>query len=495
MNKYVRNTYKHILKPLLTTVTVLVTLLLLVVLYGGFNVLVWTQSDNQVHLDYKQSYLRQLATRTPLENPPNIVFILYDDLGYGDIGPGSTDQIATPHIDQLAANGVSLSQFYSPASACTPSRAGYLSARLAPRAGLPAVVFTPHHPMNYFAKAFGNRNLRLPAEEILIPEVLAAVGYRTGMVGKWNLGDHSPSLPNDFGFQQFFGGLYANDMKPFALYRDGEIEVEAPVDQSQLNNSYTREATQFIKSGGDQPFFLYLAHTSPHIPLSVHSDQVGRSRAGLYGDVVEDLDDGIGSIVRALEETGQLDNTLIIISSDNGPWFQGSIGGLRGRKGDTFEGGMRVPFIAHWPARLPRGVVRDQISMGIDLLPTIADWLGLPLPTDRIIDGLSVAQMLESGSPGPHEYLHYYAGEELLAVRDQRFKYRPRYGIAYGAANMPIWVGIPRGPWLFNLADDMSESFDVSTVYGADMTRLSNEFERKKNEMTVNKRGWLPTGN
>jgi len=432
-----------------------------------------------------------LANRAAVKDLPNIVFILYDDLGHGDIGPGSTDQIATPNIDALAEDGVTLSQYYSPSSVCTPSRTGYLTGRLAPRAGLPSVVFPAGHPLDYLFKAFGGGNFRLPAEEILIPEMLGAIGYSTGMIGKWHMGDRSPSLPNDFGFQQFFGALYSNDMKPFALYRNTEVEVPAPADQTLLGATYTREAVRFIEANKDKPFFLYFAHNFPHIPLFVSEDGAGRSSAGLYGDVIEELDDGVGAIMQALKETGQLDSTLVIVTSDNGPWFQGSASEYRGRKGNTFEGGMRVPFIAHWPNRLPSGVKRDAMSMGIDLLPTIAEWLELPLPTDRIIDGRSIAPMLESGGASPHKYLHYYSGEKLLAVRDARFKFRPNYGIPYGEANMPFWVGFPRGPWLFNLQDDVAESFNVSMLYGADMTRLTEEYERKQNEMTANKRGWL----
>ena len=494
MNKSIFNAKRFILKPLLNTLALLVVLLLVVVIYGGFNILTHSQSDNQEHLRYKQAYLSQLESRAPLNDPPNIVFVLYDDMGYGDIGPGSSEQTSTPHIDRLAENGVTLTQFYSPAPSCTPSRTGFLTGRLAPRAGLSTVVFPSDHVMTYFAEAFRDTNWRLPAEETLIPEMLRAVGYSTAMIGKWHLGDTSPSLPNEFGFQQYFGPLYSNDMTPFALYRNTEIEMSAPADQTRLSETYTREATRFIRAKRDNPFFLYFAHSFPHIPLFTNEENAGRSRAGLYGDVIEEIDDGVGEIIQALEDTGQLDNTIVIVTSDNGPWFQGSPGERRGRKGDTFEGGMRVPFIAHWPNRLPAGTSSNQIAMGIDLLPTIASWLGLPLPQDRIIDGRSIASMLESGSSSPHEYLHYYSDETLLAVRDQHFKFRPRSGIAYGLAHTPVWVGFPRGPWLFDIEDDATESFDVSMLYVTDMERLSKEFDRKQEEMTTNKRGWLPIG-
>ena len=208
-------------------------------------------------------------------------------------------------------------------------------------------------------------NVRLPAEEITLAELLSAAGYATGMVGKWHLGDRSPSLPNDMGFDSYFGALYSNDMQPFALYADRDIAAEAPVDQRFLTERYTQAATNFIQQHAEEPFFLYFAHNFPHAPLSTRPERSGTSRAGLYGDVLEEIDDSVGAIVAALERTGNLDNTLIIITSDNGPWFLGDAGDQRGRKGNTFEGGMRVPFIAHWPAGIAPDRTEHAMAMGI----------------------------------------------------------------------------------------------------------------------------------
>ncbi len=226
-------------------------------------------------------------------------------------------------------------------------------------------------------------HVRLPAEEITLADLLKAAGYATGMVGKWHLGDRSPSLPNDMGFDSYFGAHYSNDMAPFALYANRDIAVAAPVDQRYLTERYTQAATGFIEQHAQAPFFLYFAHNFPHDPLFVRKERSGTSKAGLYGDVVEELDDSVGAIVATLQRTGNLENTLIIISSDNGPWFLGDAGNQRGRKGNTFEGGMRVPFIAHWPAAIPAGRTEHAMAMGIDLLPTVLDLLQLPPPPDR----------------------------------------------------------------------------------------------------------------
>ena len=475
-----------------------ILLILIFVLWLGFKYLTYSQTDSKEHLEAKSAYLEQLSTRFGTEttaNPssrPNIVFILYDDMGYGDIGAYGATAIRTPVMDSLAENGVKLTNFYSPSPVCTPARAGLMTGRFPPRAGLSNVVFPSSDRMKMM-NILGGDNLRLPAEEITMADMLKAAGYNTGMIGKWHMGDQSPSLPNDMGFNHYFGALYSNDMTPFALYRNTEIEIEAPADQTQLDMHYTREAVNFIadNSSKQQPFFLYFAHNFPHVPLFVESSKEGQSKAGLYGDVVESLDDGVGTIVDALKENNMLENTLIIISSDNGPWWQGDPSSFRGRKGQVFEGGMRVPLIIHWPASLEGGRIIDGMTMGTDLVPTLADWLGLPLPTDRIIDGKSIANMLETGGESPHDYLYYFAHEELIAVRSPTHKYLDDHRIVYHPLNGPIAALKKDGAWFIDLEHDPRESYDAS-LYNPELAEeMRQVLLMKREEMEENKRGWI----
>ncbi|MFT4613470.1 MAG: arylsulfatase A-like enzyme [Bacteroidia bacterium] len=473
------------------------TLILFVVVVALFLAYRWLsagQQDNLVHVQEKRQYLATIASTEPaVADMPNIILVLYDDLGYGDIGAGAQGNLLnTPNIDALAAAGVTLSDFHSPAPVCTPSRAGIMTGRLPARAGLPNVVFPSDTWKSFLINTVitPNSNVRLPEEEITLADVLQAAGYATGMVGKWHMGDRSPSLPNDMGFEQYFGALYSNDMEPFALYRNDKIEVAAPADQDYLTEHYTREATQFIEQHSDEPFFLYFAHNFPHDPLHAREDRLGQSAGGLYGDVIEEIDDSIGEIVAVLERTGNLESTLLLITSDNGPWFLGSAGNQRGRKGNTFEGGMRVPFIAHWPNRIPAGRTEPAMAMGTDLLPTVLDLLQLPAPTDRLLDGRSILPVLTEGAVTPHDFLYYYDAKTLFAVRDQRFKYRAPAGVIYSTDQSPIGGSMPQKEWLFDLAGDSHEAYDTSATYTEDADRLRKAFAAKNAEMKENTRGW-----
>ncbi len=474
----------------------LLVLAVLLALFLGYRLAAsGEQVDDVGRLQGKLDYLAQIGSQTFAGGSrPNIVFILFDDLGYGDIGAGAAEStmIATPNIDQLAAGGVMLTDFHSPSPVCTPSRTGYLTGRLAPRAGLPNLVFPTGSTKDTVFHALFNPHgpVRLPAEEITLADLLKAAGYATGMVGKWHLGDRSPSLPNDMGFDSYFGALYSNDMEPFALYANRDIAIDVPVDQHYLTERYTGAATRFIVQHAQEPFFLYIAHNFPHDPLSVRQERSGRSKAGLYGDVLEELDDSVGAIVATLQRTGNLENTLIIISSDNGPWFLGDAGNQRGRKGNTFEGGMRVPFIAHWPAAIPAGRIEHAMAMGVDLLPTVLDLLQLSAPPDRLLDGRSILPVLTQGGPSPHDFLYYYDGEKLFAVRDQRFKYRGPAGVLYGTDQLPVGITMPMKEWLFDLAGDPREAYDTSTHHPDDLARLRAAFEARNREMAENKRGW-----
>ena len=476
-------------------------LVMVVAVFAGYRIVTYEQKDDANRLVSKQQYLERisLAAQKTIDRP-NIIFVLYDDLGYGDIGAGVPSQrlIKTPNIDRLAQQGVSMNNFYAPAPVCTPSRAGYLTGRLPLRAGLPHVVFPTNSPTELLAGRVLNPevNGRLPSDEITIANVLEAAGYRTGMVGKWHLGDRSPSLPNDMGFDYFFGSHYSNDMEPFALYRNRDIEISAPADQRFLSERYSKEVVSFIEKESNQPFFLYLAHNFPHDPLYVREERLGHSEAGLFGDVLEELDQGIGEMVAALEASGQLENTLIIISSDNGPWYLGNAGNQRGRKGNTFEGGMRVPFIAYWqakikPAQTSAGRIEQAMAMGTDLLPTVLDILQLPSPQDRMIDGRSILKVLTEGAATPHEVLYYFDGLKLFAVRDKRFKYRGPAGVFYSTDESPVAMSIPQKEWLFDLRDDPRESYDTSDRYPQVLEDMQHIFADKVEEMQENPRGWL----
>ncbi len=480
---------------LLSLLSSLLLLAVLLVLFVAYRVAIFGQVDDSTRVANKAQYLDSISSGAgTMPSGPNIVFILYDDMGYGDIGVGAAASalINTPNIDQLAQQGVMLSDFYSPAPVCTPSRTGFLTGRLPARAGLYQVAYPTDSVTEFFASTMLNpgANVRLPSDEITLADVLRAAGYATGMVGKWHLGDRSPSLPNDMGFDSFYGALYSNDMQPFDLYRDTTIEVAAPVDQHYLTETYTREATAFIEQHANDRFFLYFPHNFPHDPLSVRQERSGKSDAGLFGDVLEELDDSVGEIVATLKRTGNLDNTLIIISSDNGPWFLGNAGNQRGRKGNTFEGGMRVPFIAYWPGVIPGGRIEPAMAMGTDLLPTFLDILDLPGPTDRTLDGRSILDVLTSGAASPHDYLYYYDAEKLFAVRDQQFKYRGPAGVFYATDVWPLAVPVAQKEWLFDLVGDPGESYDASDRYPQDLQRLRSAFQAKVREMEINKRGW-----
>jgi arylsulfatase A len=378
---------------------------------------------------------------------PSIVIILADDLGWGDIGANGATLISTPNIDRIAQEGVRLTSFYAGSNVCSPSRAALLTGRYPIRSGMQHVIM-PH-----------SRN-GLPQSEITLPELLRTAGYATGMVGKWHLGHFDEYWPTAHGFDEFFGVAYSNDMQPFDLYHHKTV-VESPADQKNLTDAYMASARDFISRHAGSPFFLYYAETFPHIPLFVPDEVAGKSQAGLYGDVVEHLDRGVGGILSALDEMGIADNTIVILTSDNGPWFEGSAGDLRGRKGETYEGGFRVPFVARWPAFIPAGTVSDAMAMNIDLLPTLATLAGARPPTDRVIDGRDILPVLKGSGQTPHERLFFYNGNDIAAVRTPRFRlvlntYYKSFDIAFERFGTSL---------LFDLERDPQESFSYVREY------------------------------
>jgi len=422
---------------------------------------------------------------------PNVVLVLFDDLGTGDLGAYSGHSPATPRIDALANEGAAFDAFYAPAPYCTPSRVGFLTGRWPIRTTLTQVVFPRGHAVNHLQRTTG-RSIRLPADELLLPEALKAAGYATAMVGKWHLGDEAPSRPNDLGFDHYFGVLHSNDMAPLPLWRNREVAEPHPVDQRFLTPRYTEEAIAWIEQHAQQPFFLHFAHSFPHIPLHATPEQAGRSDAGLYGDVIADLDASVGKLVDALERLGLAQNTVVLITSDNGPWYQGSAGEARGRKNDTFEGGMRVPFIASWPGRIARQRVATPVA-GVDVFPTVLALAGVPLPRDRAIDGNDLSSALLSGAEPPQRPVYYYSDRELQALRVGRWKLHARHGVYGGAPwSFPFVPLVGQGPWLFDLARDPTESYDVHEKYPDDFARLEAVRAAWAREVEANPRGWIP---
>jgi arylsulfatase A-like enzyme len=457
----------------------------------GWRILFSAQRDDPDRVAAKRAYLAGVADAArPSASRPNVVIVLFDDLGYGDLGCTGSRAIRTPHVDALAREGALFRSAYSASPYCTGSRAGLLTGRYPVRAGLDHVL-SPAGTWHDVGLRLGGLNRRLPAEEITLPEVLAAAGYDTAMVGKWHLGDHSPSLPTERGFARWFGLLHSNDQGRPVVWRDGDIAEEHPIDQTTLTRRYTDEAVAFLTEPRARPFFLYVAHTFPHVPLHAPAARHGTSAGGLYGDVVEELDHGVGRLIEALARRGLDRDTLVLVTSDNGPWFEGSAGPARGRKHDVFEGGMRVPFIARWPGRIPRGQVRDELVIGIDVFPTVLELAGISPPADRLLDGESLVTLLAGGTPARERVIYFHQLGTVRAVRDARFKLHDRHAVPYGNPMNWRWApSVEVGPRLFDLTVDDAESYDVSARYPAERERLARRMEAHAAALAQNPHGW-----
>jgi len=464
----------------------------LAILHAALKVATYDQAEEPASLARKVRELERMSQAVDMAAPrPNVVVILFDDLGYGDLGAFGSQALETPRLDALAAQGIALDHYYSPSATCSPSRAGLLTGRWPVRTTLSRVVFPTGSPFDMLLRWQG-QPVRLPADEITVAEGLRGAGYATGFVGKWHLGDHEPSLPQNFGFEHWMGLLYSNDMTPLPLWRNNEIIEPDPVDQTTLTPRYTAEAIEFIEANREGPFFLYLAHTFPHIPLYTTDEQRGKSDAGLYGDVMADLDTSTGAIVDALDRLSIADDTLVIVTSDNGPWFQGSAGNVRGRKGESFDGGMRVPFFARWPGHIAAGRRTDAVASGVDLFPTLLGLAGVPVPSERIIDGANLMPVFTTGERREEAPIYYYAWNTLEAVRLGRYKWQSRRGIVYPEIQLgPFAIRIPNGPWLFDLDRDPDESYDVHERHPDAFVELSELAETFETQRAKNPRGWL----
>lgn len=381
---------------------------------------------------------------------PNIVFILCDDLGYGDLECyGSTNK--TPNLNRMAAEGARFTQFCAADPVCSPSRAALLTGRYPTRVGVPRVLF-PQDP--------GGLNL----DEITLANVLKSRDYRTMCVGKWHLGRPAQYLPTSRGFDEYFGVPYSNDMTPRVLMHNTEV-VEDPADLDTLTLRYTEHATKFIRDSKDHPFFLYFPHTFPHIPLGASGRFRGKSGNGLYGDAVEEIDWSVGEVLRTLKETGLDNNTLVMFSSDNGPWYQGSPGKLRGRKNSTYEGGVREPFIARWPGHIAAGQTSDTLLSMMDIFPTVTKLCGGVLPS-KPVDGLDIWPVLTGKQHTlRRDPLLYFNLYNLQCARWGNWKLHvARYNTAPYVPAPPGGVHnfvLPK-PELYDLARDPEESYDVA---------------------------------
>jgi arylsulfatase len=441
------------------------------------------------------------AVQAAAPSKPNVVMIFCDDLGYADIGPFGCTRYATPHLDRLAREGRRFTNFHVSQAVCSASRASLLTGCYNNRIGIfNALNPTVRHGLN--------------PDETTMAEIFKQKEFTTGMAGKWHLGHLPPFLPIHQGFDEYYGLPYSNDMWP---HRPGKNHVDYPPlpliegdkvikadvtaeDQEQLTTDYTKRAVDFIKRNHDRPFFFYLAHSMPHVPLYVSDKFKGKSGAGLYGDVIQEIDWSVGQVMNALKSEGLEDNTLVIFTSDNGPWLRygnhaGGAGPLREGKGTSWEGGTRVPCVMRWPARIPADTTCGDMLMTIDLLPTFASLIGATLP-DHTLDGLDVLPLIV-GTPGaknPHDaYWTYYADNELQSVRTGDGRWKLVLPHAYSTLNgkpggrdgraVPYEKREIEAPELFDLASDIGEQNNVAAAHPEVMAKLEAAAEKARADL------------
>ena len=413
---------------------------------------------------------RQISPKASMDKP-NFIIIFTDDQGYQDIGCFGSPLIRTPNLDRMAAEGMKFTDFYVAASVCSPSRAALLTGCYPPRVGVTRVLFP-------------RDNIGLHPDEITVADILKAQGYATACVGKWHLGHLPQFLPMRQGFDSYYGIPYSNDMRIKRgdksgppLMRNEDI-IEHPANQATLTLRYTTESIKFITENKDRPFFLYLPHTMPHVPLFVSEKFKGKSKRGLYGDVIEEIDWSVGEILKTLKELGIDEKTLVLFTSDNGPWLSkrkagGSALPLRSGKFTTYEGGMREPCIVWWPGRVPAGTECGEVCATIDLLPTFAKLAGGKAPSDRVIDGRDIWPLMagKAGAKSPHEAFYYYKGGKLEAARSGKWK-----------------LVLKKTPELYDLDADISEKHNVADEHPEIVKRLTDMMEEFDRELKANTR-------
>lgn len=437
----------------------------------------------------------EAATETR-QSPPNFVIIFADDLGYGDLGIYGHPTIKTPHLDQMAREGQKWTNFYVGASVCTPSRAALLTGRLPIRNGMCS---------DKSRVLFPNSVNGLPLEEITIAEQLKEAGYATAAIGKWHLGHREQFLPINQGFDYYYGIPYSNDMDKVGknnyrelpedsirfedynvpLIRNTEI-IERPANQHTITKRYTEEAVKFIREHKEEPFFVYLAHNLPHIPLFASDDFRGKSERGLYGDVIEEIDHGVGEVLSALKEEGLDNNTIVVFTSDNGPWLPfkthgGSAGLLRAGKGTTWEGGMREPCIFWSPSMIEPAVVTD-LGTTMDLFTTFSTLAGVAVPNDRILDGVDLSGTLLNNEASPREGVLYYRGTSLYAARLGEYKAHYITEGAYGMFSEKEELSTPE---LYNLSHDPSEQYNIAEEHPEIIEEINAFVEAHRADLVV----------
>ena len=451
------------------------------------------------------------CTENRNNSTPNIVIIFMDDLGYGDISNFGAINYKTPNIDKMVNDGMLFTNFYSAQAVCSASRAGLLTGTYPNRIGISGAL------MPYSKKG-------LHDDEITIAEILKDKGYATAIYGKWHLGHQKKFLPNNHGFDTYLGIPYSNDMWPvdfdgnqisdssnwkkksypqLPLIKDFEKirEIKTLEDQAILTTLYTKESVKFINENKENPFFLYVPHTMPHVPIAVSDKFLGKSKQGLYGDLMMELDWSVGEIIRTLDDNNILENTLVIFTSDNGPWLNfgnhaGSTGGLREGKGTSFEGGQRVPTVMLWKDVIPKGKIANQLSSTIDLLPTIASIVDGDLP-DHKIDGVNILEILQGKESEPRDHFFYYYGNNNLeAVRKDNWKLMLPHASRSYKGVLPKNDGHP-GPYerietgleLYNLRRDPGEEYDVIKLYPEIAKELEELAEIARKDMGDNLTG------
>ena len=444
------------------------------------------KSMNFIHKLLIFFLLLQISCNSGLKKkPPNFIIIFADDLGYGDLGSYGHPTIKTPNLDKMASEGVRFTQFYVGSSICTPSRAALLTGKLPIRTGM-----------------YGNRSVLFPdnaggldPKEITIASALKEYGYKTACIGKWHLGHLQEYMPTNHGFDEFYGIPYSNDMRPegnwdYARenfpplpFLDGLDTIGVSIDQSQFIDMFTKRSVDFIKKNKDKSFFLYLAHTAPHTPLVSGTTQKGRSIRGAYGDVVEELDQSVGTILQVLRDLKIADNTFVIFTSDNGPWGWanvdgGSSGLLKGNKGSVYEGGYRVPAIAWMPGTIKKGTVSTALASTIDLYPTLIAMTGNEISSQEELDGLNIKNTFFNNEPVRHE-IHYYRQDTLIGIRYKEWK---------------MYIKDPN-PWnddltekdipvLYNIEHDPSEKYNVTSKHSDVVDRIVTLSEKHIRRVT-----------
>lgn len=442
---------------------------------------------------------------------PNIVIFYMDDMGYGDMTITGATGYRTPNLDRLAHDGALFTQYYSPAPVCSASRAGLLTGCYPVRVGITGVLFP-------------NSITGLNPTEEIIPELLKKKKYTSCIIGKWHLGDDAKFMPTQQGFDQYYGLPYSNDMWPYGNAKRGDKtpsvtqtdpplwlyegnkkvqEIKTADDMDMLTTQYTQRAVSFIKQNSKNPFFLYIAHTMPHIPLAVSTKFQGKSEQGEYGDVMMEIDWSVGEIVKELKAIGATNNTLIIFTSDNGPWISygdhaGASGAFREGKFTVFEGGQRVPCIMKWPDVIPKGLICNRLASSVDILPTLVEITKASLPVNKI-DGVSLLPILKGDLLSEPRKLFLY--NELKAIRDNRFKLVMPQKYTSNIGSLPNDGGKNAKTFkaetdfaLYDLRRDAGERYNVIEKYPAVFERLEKAMNQYKSELGENGYGLRAVG-